>query len=916
MQQQQNKKRYTLYPPNATYVRKDKDLILYNVFYHSEIDTLFITYKNVVTGEQIFDSFEEPLIPIFIANIKMNRMEQLYPIDNCTRHLVRYNKKYQHDDIKSLLYDYKEIKYQDQYGVTRYKRIYKDIPKGGFSLNPNLFGYGDSIEQIILKEFALQRFEEHDGFASEVLPPVKYNIASFDIETIQEDDTTKININTFVDRKTNTAYAIYVKDFNKYPYQDTIMLDVEKFKEETRNKMLEEIDNLSLETDAGTIEKVKSTCKKIVEEMTFKVIEVESEEELIKVSNKIMFEVHSPDVLIAFNTPYDLTHFQKRIEELGLPVGLLNDKKYIHTNPRFMNGMDKRTWTMFGDTRTSKKRSCSFDVIRPTKVCDYQMIHYSNRSFNTFNSESLQNTATRNLGFGKLDFSKYSNSVVTLPYKNFRIHLSYALIDSVLLILLNEILHDIESKLAYCLITKNNIEMSVHSNPSISNWIFCTCVYKGKIPGVNKNKLIKKLTIDELEQMSQITGIDFIAYRNNIPSKWLSADSDEEDEEIELNLEDEDTDVEYIDTDIRIRGGIVSPPQNYLAVFGDFETFNILNNEVDLKLFLKVRNDAYLDFKSHYPISFIARNLFMECINAEIVTLQKLNGEIIYSKNLHKTNKKYVDNFGFLHMPIVNDDIVTFASRACGTPTMTEMIEKFMNLDSEPNFSIKRDFEYKSEIKDKKYDKFFSLMSTIDQSKFTDTETNFFLPTNKMFLGTSSSIRYYGTRIDYNYRNKDLMEILSSESVIEGYKNPEHKTILLTRLKGELIHNPSLVPKDLKSIPEDEKKRINECSWYVMDINETTHISEIDFTSKYVKLKHLPFLLLVTSNIFYFPFKYYINNFSSSKSKKQTPIVSDIKYRYLKRDLTALVQFKYTIEYNDIDLEIVQTMNVCTHINL
>lgn len=906
----QQQKKYTLYTPAMNYVDPNPDLIIYNVFYHKELDTLFITYKNVKTNQQIMREIREPLVPVFITKKKMTKMESMVPISECTRHYVRYNPKYYTDEIKALLYDYKEVTYIDKYGVKQYKKIYDKVPKETFALNPNLYGYGETIEQLILKEFALQRFEFHDGYASEVVPAFKLDVGGFDIETIQEDNTTKININTFIDLKSKQAYAFYVKDYEKYPFQDTIQQDLDLFIKETRDKLLETINESNLQGSKSDVEEILNKCRNIAEALNFNIIECQSEEELIIRSIETMFEKHHPDVLLAFNTPYDLTHFQKRIEELGLPIGSLNMKKYKDVQPRFMERMDRRTWTMFGDTRSGKKRSCVFDVIRPTHIMDLQMLYYSNRSFNTFSSESLQNTAERELGFGKLDYSEWSNSVVQLPFKNFRVHLSYGIIDSILLLFLNEKLHDIESKIAYTIITKNNIEQTVHSNPSISNWVFCSMFNSGWINGVNMNKLIKRADTESLIRMKELTGVDFLAHRSNLPSRYLSQEETETSEEDYLDIDDNE-DREYKDTNVRIRGGIVSPPQNLLAFISDLiKRYPILNNEVELSIFLKQLQVAYFDFKSHYPFTFIVRNLFMQCIKAEIVSLwHHSKKELIFSKNLRNNSKKKVDNFGFLHMPIINRDIITYSNKACFTPSMTEIIEKKMPLDSEPNFKVKEPNNLTLEIKNKVFDKLIQLLVQLDRSSFSDTEENFFPSSNATFLLNNGSFKYYGGRIDYIYNSRDLASEMIFEETID--KADFNERLIFSRDKGMLKNNPELTKHPVKEINETDFG-----PWIRIDDNLIDRISKIDFTSEPIILTQSDFTIFATANVFYFPFKYYLNTLREAVNPDKAPLVSPWLFRFKIKQETIKIQMKYNIKFKGVDLDIVQTFDTLNiHLN-
>lgn len=570
-----------VFPPGTSPVRKDDNLYLLHCRYSRRSDTLRILYKNTKTNEKILDEILNPMVPVFLSKRVPKFFETEIPYELC--YPVMVSERNKSNEIQQHLFPTKSWKFKDsltgmertQVGFVGLKP--ETMKKRPEYLHPQLMFADVPIEHLVYMEYCLHKYEDvGGGVRMEVVEKPELDMASFDIETSLDDNNNPyINTNTFIDDKTKKAYAYYLlKD--DYPGQDWIQSHPVEFKEMFRDKFKWAIENMTLNAKKDKIDLVKKICYEYLEEIDIVTKGFDTEQKLVYESCNLMFTKHKPDLLMAFNTGYDAPVFQRRITELGLPPGTFNchDKKiWLETSPPIAEDLNEH-WELRSDQIDPKKRSTAFDNISYTHIVDYANAYYSNRKGNTFSSMSLDATAEREAGLGKLDYSHICNHILKLPFTDFITHLIYALIDSLLLLILEKITRDFDSKLTYVMRTKADMKSTASNNQAISRCVHAEEFYDGYVPGNNWKKYLDKFTNEELKQIQEVTKVDYIKLNKlyeTLPGK----------------------------TKGDIKGGIVGNPNNVVSMFKKLaKKFNILKCEVVLTRFKKFLYAIYIDAKS------------------------------------------------------------------------------------------------------------------------------------------------------------------------------------------------------------------------------------------------------------------------------------------------------------------------------
>ena len=510
------KKPTYVFPPGTSPVRLDPDLYLLHSRYSQGTDTLRILYKNIKTNEKILDEHHAPCIPVFFNKQIPKFFEEFVPYEDTYPVIVNY--KNRSVEIQRNLFPTKTWKYMDKY--TRVEKTnfgFQDLKPGTMFKRPEYLHqqllFADvPIEHLVSMEYCLPKYQDiGDGVKMEVITPPTIDLAAFDIETsLDVAGNPYMNMNTFVDDKSRNAYAYYLlKD--DYKGQAWIEENPKEFRKMFDEKFQWAIDNITLDAKPDKVKMVKETCQDYANTLNIITKPFKTEGELIFKSCNLMFTEYEPDLLMAFNTAFDSGVFSRRIHELGLPIGTFNSrrkKEWLNTPPPIMDDLNEE-WQLRNDTIDPKKRSTSFDNISYTHIVDYANAYYSNRKGGTFSSMSLDATAQREVGLGKLDYSHITNHILKLPFEDFITHTIYALIDSILLLICEKVTRDFDSKLAYVLRTKSDMKTTASNNQAITRCIHAEAFYEGNVAGNNWKKYLGKFTNEEFSQIEKITKIDY-----------------------------------------------------------------------------------------------------------------------------------------------------------------------------------------------------------------------------------------------------------------------------------------------------------------------------------------------------------------------------------------------------------------------
>lgn len=834
---------------NFNFVRAEANMFLLHVYYHKAIDTLFLIYKDSKTGKKIMDKIVNPYVPIYVAKQDIKEMMETIPISNTFIHYAPYKDKAK--EVQQLLFEPKYVRYKNDWGEWVELAKYPTIPFGAEVLHPRLFLYDVPIEHLVYMEYCMNRYVTREGgiyYEDIKIPEIEF--AAFDIETCKDDNGEwYINTNTFVDEKSKTAYIdILRKDI--FTNQATMIEDPEQFYSDVKDALYDMIDKCTLK--GKTKASVQEYCKRFVDELDIKLRVFDYEEDLIRETSKLMFTTYKPDILMAFNTTYDVGMFNERIEKLNLKSGTFNEQGigYDDTVPTFTTHM--KNGEFVGDMPDPTKREVYLNNISHTMIADYQICYFSNRLGSNFDNYKLMSVAERILGFGKYDYTHITQDITKLAEEDFYFHSIYALIDSILLIMCNHLTEDFLGKLNYMLSSKINMESSPKPSVAIPRGAHTDVIIKGSVPGNNINRALAYMTKENMQYCSNLYGVDF-------SKLWQT-----------LHQKND------------FGGGIVASANLYNFNFKDkVNAKHSFYNEANLSLFRRFESLIYADLKSHYPSTMVTRNFSKGTLYGNITDI-KYDNDIIATTNKEIPN--HVENLGTVNLSVIDRDPVSFGAVCNGLPDMTWLISKFMNLDSEPKFT--EDKYYKSTVdlthamttRDLSLGiEMMKILSDCNTITYNKSETDYIEPDNGRFLLTDGNIWYSNMLVKYKWQTKSLYEYLFNEPVYEKR---------FASLTKNTVDIDNSILADLKSEPFDPDKEDGWSGWHKVPREEFskmctetdifTYILNLDDGIKIDGNKHL----------FYFPWK----KFLKKDSTIQEPI-----YRYKKCDKTTKLIFNYTI---------------------
>ena len=707
-------------------VRDDPDLFLLHCYYHKNIDTLFVLYKRYSTGEKFMDKIVNPYVPVYVAKSELKSIQEYIRVESTHCYTIPYANKRQ--EALAILFMPKIQRYKDEYGLWVEKPIYPDIPSGAEALHPRLFLYDLPIEQLVYMEYNLNRYHERQSRKGDTLlvsdievPKISY--ASFDIETnVDENDEWIINTNTFVDQDSMTAYVDILKN-DRYTRQDEMLEDIDNYISEVRKAMDDMIENCALHKSKKG--KIQSYARDFMSKLKFKVRAFDTEAELIAATSKLMFTQHKPDILMAYNTTYDVGMFNERIKKIQMLPGTFNEQGigYDEIVPPLVLQI-RNDGSFKGDTINPTKRVVYLNNISHTMISDLQTCYYSNRSQFVPENYKLQTTAEIVLGFGKYDYTHITPDIAKLAETDFFFHSVYAVIDSILLLMINDIGSEFEGKLRYCMNSKVNIEASPQSSTATIRGVHADAIVKGNIPGSNVNAALSRLQKSDMLKISELLEVDF-------SKLWHSLQEKES-----------------------FGGGIVADTNLYNFDFSDNIYKNHqLHNEMTMSLFRHVIDSGYYDFASHYPNTIVTRNLSKGTLYGNIVSTSYAN-TILETKNA-AVAKQYgltpSKNMGKINMAIINRDIVDYGHIVNRLPSLADLISKHKSLDSKPLFSKPVPAAFHIDYYPKKIKNLFSILKQCNNNSLTESEQGFENSDNGMFLAQSGCMRYMGTLVKLDY---------------------------------------------------------------------------------------------------------------------------------------------------------------------
>lgn len=330
--------------------------------------------------------------------------------------------------------------------------------------------------------------------------------------------------------------------------------------------------------------------------------------------------------------------------------------------------------------------------------------------------------------------------------------------------------------------------------------------------------------------------------------------------------------------------------------------YNVLSQECQYALNMKILDVCYLDYKSHYPFQRITRNISKLTLVGRIVGLiDGKTDEMLLDTKAKSNAPNYIEHMGGVNLSLANRDIITYGSLVHNLPNMANLINEFIPFDSKPvvehvDPEITFDFDLP-----KPYKPLISVLSQCNAKKLSSVEKDkeVVVQDNKYFLLNSGECTYYNTLIEFDY--KDDIDIYKISNGINFDK--------CDILYGYPIKDKLHVDNHLVARPINKKFNFTNLVWNDFPQETLREISEARLFTTEIELDGNK--LHVLDKNFFFPFKYYFKNIdamldpNTNISKKV--LIDNIMYRVEKLKSTFHVEFKYRVRFKEVELYISQT---------
>ena len=594
----------------------------------------------------------------------------------------------------------------DKVGLRNYREDVQDKKyiKEMVFLHPRVYGADGNIIDIRLKEFLLKNADDPTAYEN-------IHQAYLDIETdvlMAPGDNDRQSIYMFAtyDEKTNTVNLDWLKN-DKYNNQDELR-NKEVWINKVKHNFIKEVMNTKKMNEKKMLG-IRDAFIEIINTAKYVVTEFLDEVEMIKTAWQRVMRVNKPNYLQIYNADYDVSQSYRRYKFLGgntadlftcPEIGDFHElhcktirqinKTYRPPREKKFHPMNEQQW-YFTDSYTG--------------IQDTQVIHYGLR-VKEQDSYSLDATTQRELGFGKLDYTKTAQSVFHLPYADFALTAEYNIRDTMLLKALE-------------IATSNMLANIIKRNMMATEWdrlfvskSYCTNTFD--IRGI-KEGIIQRNEINAyLNKMPR-------SFYESLPNKLL------------LNLYDN------INKEEDMEGGFVADPNKLRAVGPEF--IRGVPNYKRQTLAIDI------DAEAHYPSAIISNNIGLESLWNEIKTITYQDTE----GNIHT-----IDDPIYISMKLINRDIVGIGE-LFNLPSLEKLVELNYGMSCDwQEFEKKQGKQYQLsalglKVKTVVRNIFNDKLNQIDKNAEMHSMSNHF----SLSLGEDTFHSYYGSLVSYHFEKEN-----------------------------------------------------------------------------------------------------------------------------------------------------------------
>lgn len=300
-------------------------------------------------------------------------------------------------------------------------------------------------------------------------------------------------------------------------------------------------------------------------------------------------------------------------------------------------------------------------------------------------------------------------------------------------------------------------------------------------------------------------------------------------------------------------------------------------------------------------MAFVTRNISISTMFGDIVSIiRKKDKKVIKTARWRDRGKEnYIAHLGGINLTLVNDDPIAFGERTMGLPSMGEIVNRFVPLDSEPKtkpvFKIEKSITLTTANKHE--DALMKVLSELNSEVVSSAEAkNGLIDTSGMFLINNGECTFNRSYIKYEYEGETLADAFDLDDNVPMYAK---------RGSGILVVDNNKLREPANEPPEHEGE------WIHIYDDEIIELSKADVFS--VERKFGTHTAHVPKFQIYFPFKYYIDkqlkmDYAEKGSSKYV-LIENYKYRLHERNKTYSTEFTFDIVYRDYKIKITQIVD-------
>lgn len=653
--------------------------------------------KNVNTGVKRFNKIKYPKLDIYVYNKPTDIYMDYVLTKDTTKHQVSY--KWRKSDIATKILNIPKEIYSEN--------IRKDRTRSkALDLNKNIFGVDINIEDQALMKYmdGFDRYIGSDGYhVYEDTPPIRnihkgYLDMEWDILETEEQEDQPIYLITYIDGLHKVCYTYYLYD-SKYGGIDELA-DKEKIIKRIKNNVNDHIriDNLDLKPDVA--EKVQPILQNIADRMQYIITRYDDEANMIQDMYQLVFRKYKPDFLTIYNAEADIGQAIRRYEGFG------RDIKDLFTCPEIG---DYINFDMSSDKFEPHERNHTYDCASYTKIlCSYQLYHTLRRT-TKYASRGLGDTALREIGVSKLDFSHICSTLHELPHRDFITALEYNIRDVILMDFLESCLNDIEYVMSLRFLKTVDYNRVFIPIVGVYNVFYHISLRNGKVMGNNVNRILKNLTDDEMEYFKKK---DPITYKLAMAIKAKK----------------------------KIDGGLCSDPNKFRGK-GRKDMLSFLSSAV-------LKHVIDMDAKSEYPNAIITGMMGRSCIYGRI---KAINLEDVSDKDMY-----------IYTQAMINRDVIAICKNFFNLLGVSDIMREFGIKIPKPKkrSTLNKDIDIVNTIFDKdRYNNISKILSKVLNPKQDAKDKDIGeTPMRGVFLVNREDIvsfKYFSSKVSYVLKNKE-----------------------------------------------------------------------------------------------------------------------------------------------------------------